>query len=141
MLQSCCLGLSIFSDRHASPHICPVAKPMPGQPSSELINSVLSSKISLVISPTCLIRKEMGSVRPVGELPSTDSEPTVIVRRTSSRRLEAAEGCRCGDKIPYRSVGVVAMLGVAVCGSYNGDVCVPQNVVASERGEMDCQVR
>lgn len=90
---------------------------MSANPSSELINSVLSSKISLVISPTFLIRKEMVTSRPVGELPSTDIKPTVIVRRTSSRILEAAEGCRCGDKIPYRSVGVVAMLGIAVCGS------------------------
>jgi hypothetical protein len=71
----------------------------------------------MVISPTCLIRKEMECFRPIGELPSTDISPTVIVRRTSSRRLEAAEGCRYGDKIPYRSVGGVAMLGVAACGT------------------------
>ena len=97
-------------------YILTAAKPVLIVTSSELIKSVLSTLISFAISPTVPHWEGDASSYPVGALPSTDGEPTVIVRYTSSRILDAAQGCRCGDKIPYRNDGV-ATSGAAACGN------------------------
>lgn len=73
--------------------------------------------ISFAISPTLPDAEGDASIHPMEALPSTGGEPTVMVRWTSSRMLEAVEKCRCGDKIPYRSSNGVVMVAVEIRGS------------------------